>query len=288
MSTSSDANSERLRDLQGTDVAHAAKQATATEPAIRPMRIGLWIALAVGIALMAGMVVAVRGLTGTQPAAEESVAAPPVGAGDLEDVRGEPDTRTRDLFTQPVDVPGLVDRIRASTVQVYCSRDGSEGSGVAVDMSPLNGAAGSALVTNLHVVAGCLRQGRILVESSGSRSPATVAQANKRLDLAVLEAEDLSVGALPVSLTADVGQWVMAVGAPLGYSNSASFGHVSNVIPAESMITSDAVLGPGNSGGPLVNARGEVIGINTAVWEEATGISISTQISALCGAVLEC
>jgi S1-C subfamily serine protease len=80
----------------------------------------------------------------------------------------------------------------------------------------------------------------------------------------------------------------MAVGAPLGIANSASFGSITNVVPEEHLITSDAVLGPVNSGGPLVNASGQVVGVNAAVWEEATGISISVPLESLCLTVLTC
>jgi len=80
----------------------------------------------------------------------------------------------------------------------------------------------------------------------------------------------------------------MAIGTPLGYRNSLSVGFVSAVVPGDHTISTDAVVGPGSSGGPLVNARGEVIGINAAVWRAADGITLSTQIAALCQKIVPC
>jgi len=103
-----------------------------------------------------------------------------------------------------------------------------------------------------------------------------------------LDVPGLKAPALPVSTQARPGEWVLAAGTPMGYRNSISIGIVSAVVPREHTVSTDAVVGPGSSGGPLVNAAGEVIGINTAVWEDATAITLATQVEALCIQTVEC
>ena len=75
-----------------------------------------------------------------------------------------------------------------------------------------------------------------------------------------------------------VGDWVLAIGSPFGLNSTVTAGIVSatgrNIVPQrqfQSMIQTDAAINPGNSGGPLVNMRGEVIGINTAIFTEGAG-----------------
>ncbi len=144
------------------------------------------------------------------------------------------------------------------------------------------------VITNHHVIKACLDTKIVRVVGEGLRNRATITAWNKRRDLALLTVPDLDVPAMPISLDAARGQWVMTVGAPLGYANSVSTGIVSAVVPRDYTISSDAVIGPGNSGGPLMNSRGEVLGINTFVWEDADGISLSTQVRTLCQKILDC
>lgn len=191
-----------------------------------------------------------------------------------------------DLYSSPADIPAFIERATASTIRVFCGED--EGSGVVLDVSPLTGSDKPVVITNHHVIRACLDTMNVRVVGEGLRERAKVTAWNKRRDLPLLEVPGLQIAPLPISLDAEPGQWVMTAGAPLGYSNSVSTGIVSAVVPEEYTISSDAVIGPGNSGGPLVNNRGEVLGINTFVWEEAEGITLSTQVRTLCQKVLVC
>jgi S1-C subfamily serine protease len=128
----------------------------------------------------------------------------------------------------------------------------------------------------------------VRINAQGNRLTGTVVSWDVKRDLAILEVPDLTLPALPMSTATARGQWAMAAGAPLGYRNSISVGVISAVVPKESTLSTDAVIGPGSSGGPLVNSRGEVVGIIAAVWEDAQGISLATQVGALCMKVLEC
>ena len=78
--------------------------------------------------------------------------------------------------------------------------------------------------------------------------------------------------------TIRVGQWAIAIGNPFGLSQTVSIGVISatgranvGVAQYEDMIQTDAAINPGNSGGPLVNIRGEIIGINTAIFTRSGG-----------------
>ena len=98
--------------------------------------------------------------------------------------------------------------------------------------------------------------------------------ADPKSDLAVLQVKaDLKVQAeWGDSDKLDIGEWVLAIGSPLGFDHSVTAGIVSaterNVVRIadyESFIQTDAAINPGNSGGPLVDLAGKVVGINTAI-----------------------
>ncbi len=153
----------------------------------------------------------------------------------------------------------IVERLRRSTVQVKAHRHGG-GSGVI--WSP-----DGRIVTNAHVVEGAGRQGGIEVELwDGRRLQAAVINNDRRRDLASLRVE---ASGLPAATPGDsnalrVGELVIAVGNPLGFLGAASTGVVHRVTD-RSWVISQLRLAPGNSGGPLANARGEVVGINTMI-----------------------
>ena len=149
-----------------------------------------------------------------------------------------------------------------------------EGSGVVISSDGL-------ILTNNHVVAMAADGGDLEVTlPDGSTAAATIEGRDPASDLAVIRVEgqdDLTPATLGSSADLQVGETVMAVGSPLGLDGSVTAGIVSAVgraitlgddptAPAAvvSAIQTDAAINPGNSGGALVNADGEVVGINTA------------------------
>jgi len=131
------------------------------------------------------------------------------------------------------------------------------------------------ILTNNHVVA---QAARLLVRLADEREfPATVVGTDPKTDLAVIriEATDLHPLRFGDSDLLEVGDWVLAVGAPFGYEQTVTHGIVSAVgrsnvmtpreIFYQNFIQTDAAINQGNSGGPLLNLRGEVVGINTAI-----------------------
>jgi serine protease Do len=134
------------------------------------------------------------------------------------------------------------------------------------------------VVTNNHVIEGA---DEILVELySGEQLPAEVVGVDKNTDIALLKVEgtDLPFVAFGDSNGdgADVGDWVMAIGNPLGQGFSVSAGIVSARNRElsgtyDDFIQTDAAINRGNSGGPLFNMEGEVIGVNTAILSPSGG-----------------
>lgn len=190
------------------------------------------------------------------------------------------------MFSAPTDLSAFIKSVTGSTFEVQCG-EGDAGSGVVINGKSL-GAAESLIVTNHHVIKRCLDTRKVRINAQGARYTGALTAWDKKLDLALLSVDGMRIAPLPINTAAEQGQWVMAVGTPLGYRNSVSAGIVSAVVPRDHTISTDAVVGPGSSGGPLVNAQGEVIGINTAVWRAADGITLSTQIAALCQKVVTC
>jgi serine protease Do len=139
------------------------------------------------------------------------------------------------------------------------------------------------IVTNNHMVED---SDEIKVKvSDGRELKAKVVGRDPKTDLALLKISSLFVS-LPVLALGDsekmrVGDWVLAVGNPFGLEHSVTQGIISatgRMIgsgPYDNFLQTDAPINPGNSGGPLVNTRGEVIGINTAIFSGGQGIGFA-------------
>ncbi len=140
------------------------------------------------------------------------------------------------------------------------------------------------IVTNNHVVGEDTTEADIRL-SDKSRMIAQVVGRDKETDIAVLKIQaDRKFPAVQFgdSNNLKVGQWVLAVGNPMGLDRTVTLGVISgigrerlNLSRYENFIQTDAAINPGNSGGPLFNLRGEVIGINTAIIHMAQGIGFS-------------
>lgn len=148
--------------------------------------------------------------------------------------------------------------------------------------------ADGMIITNNHVVtddSGDLADKIVVTLATGEKLDATVVGHDPLTDLAVIKvnpAVELPAATF-VTDTPDVGEYAVAIGSPLGYENSVSLGIVSGLdrsidqasgyegIALNNLIQTDAPISPGNSGGALANASGQVIGINVAYEPPTTG-----------------
>jgi serine protease Do len=202
-----------------------------------------------------------------------------------------------------LDIPAIAEKVNDVVVNIRSFSDGGEnlGSGFIIDQRGL-------IVTNFHLIsksepvrlsqraAGANTATKLVdrVEvtlNDGRLFPASVKGYDEATDIALLEikptGKPLPVAELGDSDSLRVGEWVIAVGNPLGLDHSVTLGIVSAKGRTEfggqfdDFLQTDAAINPGNSGGPLVNTEGKIVGINTLVLERTQGLSFSIPINTL-------
>jgi len=134
------------------------------------------------------------------------------------------------------------------------------------------------VLTNAHVVAG---DGEVTVRLADAKREfkAKVIGADERTDVALLkiDATGLPTVKLGKSTALQPGEWVAAIGSPFGFENTITAGIISATgrsLPAETyvpFIQTDVAVNPGNSGGPLINLAGEVVGVNSMIYSQTGG-----------------
>ena len=188
-----------------------------------------------------------------------------------------------ELTTNAFDVKNLAATITPSVVSiaVETATSGGTGSGWVYKS---NGSS-SYIVTNNHVIEAAATSGTITVEfSNGDQIDAKIVGRDKAYDVAVLQINRGNLAALNLgdSTKLAVGEPVMAVGSPLGLASTVTTGIISALnrpvsagsVGAESFVNAiqtDAAINPGNSGGALVNAQGQIIGVNSAIATLSSG-----------------
>ena len=261
------------------------------------------------LALAALVAAACTSATPTSTPASPAAATPPPGTGVSDGVASPPDAQANagrpaagvggtSLMGGLPDIASVVIVVAPSVVSVIATvaqedlfgrvtRGVSRGSGVIFDDA-------GYILTNNHVVEDASEVEVRTID--GQRLVVEVIGTDPTTDLAVLkldpdEVENLVTSPLGSTVETRIGDWVIAIGNPLGFEGSVTVGVISakgrslplgQGVTLFDLIQTDAVINPGNSGGPLLNLRGEVVGINTAIirgqlasGQEAEGIGFS-------------
>jgi putative serine protease PepD len=238
-------------------------------------------ATALGAALVGGVGgAAIVGLTATSADGSTSVSTPAA-------------TGQTVSSTASGDVSGVAAKVTPSVVQINVTTDQGEAIGSGVILT-----ADGRILTNAHVVDGA--QSVVITTSDGTKYQASVVGADTKADIAVVQAKNasgLTAASLGDSSKLAVGQEVVAIGSPGGLQNTVTTGIVSALnrnlsdigqgeqeqqqspfnrtsnqtsdSPSYTAIQTDASINQGNSGGALVDANGNVIGINSALYSPA-------------------
>ncbi|SKA82620.1 serine protease, S1-C subfamily, contains C-terminal PDZ domain [Paucidesulfovibrio gracilis DSM 16080] len=182
------------------------------------------------------------------------------------------DARTLDART-------LYKQVQGSVVRVICDTGNaiSEGTGFFVG-------DGSLVATNHHVVEGA-RSIDVETNDGETQHSLRLVYADRRQDLALIRVQHPGT-ALPLAETPpEVGQEVMTIGHPLGLENSISLGVVSGLRTQEgvSLVQTTAAISHGNSGGPLLDEQGQVLGINTFYYDGGQNLNFAVAVTHLAG-----
>ncbi len=211
----------------------------------------------------------------------------PGGRQTADAIHSDGDEDLLDAYSRAV--VGVVGKVGPAVVSIAVKKQSrsrrAEGEGSA---SGVIIAQDGFVLTNDHVIE---RANEVEVElTDGSLFPAQVVGSDPATDLAVVRtgASGLPTAELGDSSSLRVGQLAIAIGNPLGFESTVSTGVISALGRAlrsqsgrliENVIQTDVPLNPGNSGGPLVDSRGRVIGINTAMISMAQGISFAVPVN---------
>lgn len=187
-----------------------------------------------------------------------------------------------------LNVADIAEKVNPAVVNIQSpSAEGTSlGSGFIVDESGL-------VVTNLHVIRDALKNGGdiMVVTSDTTRYSASVKGYDESTDIALLEVK-LNNKKTPIARLGDsdkirVGEWAIAIGSPYGLDHTVTLGIISAKSRGgldgeyDDYLQTDAAINLGNSGGPLVNTKGEVVGINTLIIAKGQGLGFAIPVNIL-------
>lgn len=203
----------------------------------------------------------------------------------------------------PDDTEALIEKVKASTVWVECGWH--QGSGFAIDWGASDSGE-TVILTNHHVIQRCIGRDLSVTVSTAdftARGSVSAYSPSDYVDLSRFR-QDLALVTIgrfvpPLSRAESIGQghWVMAVGNPQGLSGTVTTGSVARILDSSNTdilpfpadwILSNAQINQGNSGGPLVNRLGQVVGVNTLTMERFEGLGFANGWPNVCREIVTC
>ena len=251
------------------------------------------------------------------PSLSESLLPPTQNLEDQIQSSPEPETSTQvetapdvpdsdtviDYFDEPEDLGAIIELSKRSIVEVWCETNDPSYPYHTGTGWPLRVGNEVLFVTNHHVIDGCDTPGRTFVElfigdseENGYYTDAEVISHHESKDLALLRSDYESPPFIP-SLDIKAGYWALSVGNGAGYLKSVDKGYIRNLVENNTsfswtgpidVIIHTASIHVGDSGGPLFNSSGEVIGINFAGDDDSENTFFAIYISELCAELLNC
>ena len=248
------------------------------------------IALVLAITSLTGLVVVQQQFTEL----EETIA----NSGDEQSNEPSQITNSESFYNAPTDLQELLRNVRKSTVTIECKS--SQGSGWVIELGspdPDTDPEGYEIdqefpvevITNDHVIEKCHDNPRkVRAIANGETYDAILYSYDEENDLALVAIKQ-DVPALELSPKPEPGWWAVAVGTPYGLEGTVSIGNIMNLEGTDVIATTP--LNSGNSGGPLINSKGQVIGTNSWVLtgdDDPQDWNVAVAHRALCKELVDC
>jgi S1-C subfamily serine protease len=202
-----------------------------------------------------------------------------------------------DLYKQPADLEGFIDKVSKSVVYIECGSGAGTGFAYDLNTNKLDPEFNTWVITNHHVIDECIDgTNSVSVYTGGDKLLPTKSELwrwDEENDLALLQISTPIPSLKSAEFFAESGWWSMAIGNPgneiIDITNATTFGNIIGVKDKYFNATS-AVINHGNSGGPLVNSRGELLGINTLGYvSQSDGLwNIAVDSYVLCENIITC
>ena len=172
-----------------------------------------------------------------------------------------------------------------SVVTVYCGDSG--GSGFVIDVADPPQGYRSAVITNHHVIEDCTDPDgpEVVVAKGDEQATASLYSWDQANDLALVFIPN-RLPALETATSPQVGDPVVAIGSPYGLTDTVTTGIISKIY--DTHFQTDAAIGPGNSGGPLLDRSGDVLGVTTFMLDPSQGANFAVRMRMRCEDLLEC
>ena len=204
-------------------------------------------------------------------------------------IRTKSHYRVANPGSAPDDLVTLAANVGKSVVTLYCGNSQGTGWSAKVDLSSTmkNSGVKSYLITNHHVVDGCLSGEQVtIISSTGANYTGVVVGYDQEKDVAALTTTASIPGLEWTGEKPAVGWWAGVIGSPFNNSGTLSTGIVSSIVDKDLITT--APLNPGNSGGPVFDRTGRVVGVATAILDGSNLIGFAGSIEHLCGVLVSC